>query len=61
MAHTSDGVPPANEFGKMRSYLATQGFSQAWIDTNIGTAPNGRTRSEIADELKIALKTLPKA
>ena len=54
-------APPANEFGKMRSYLAAQGFSQAWIDSVIGTGANGRSRSEITALLRDALKVLPKA
>ena len=61
MGKEPNGTPGANEFGKMRSYLAQKGFSQAWIDVNVGTAPGGRTRAEITDELKQAMHFLPKA
>ena len=55
----SDETPPANEFGQMRAYLAQQGFTQAWIDSTVGATPDGRTRSEIATELRAGLKVLP--
>ena len=61
MSKPSNGVPDANEFGKMRSYLAQNGFPQAWISSVIGVGAQGRTRSEITQLLKDALALLPKA
>ena len=56
----STGTPDAAEFGLLRAFLAINGFSQAWINDSIGTAPDGRTRAEISAELRAALFTLPK-
>jgi len=53
-------VPNAQDFGLMRAYLAQQGFTQAWINATVGTAPNGRTREQITAELRTAMRTLPK-
>ena len=44
---------PPNEFGQLRSYLARMGYTQAQIKEAIGSTPNGRTRSEIAGQLKL--------
>ena len=51
---------PANEFGQLRAYLAQQGVSQAEIDEAIGTAPAGRTRAGVADDMGAWLKTREK-
>ncbi len=60
----------AAEFGQLRAFLAkpqgkppnqTPGFTQAWINSVIGTAPAGRTRAQITDLLRAALRILPKA
>ncbi len=53
-----DGVPNANEFGQLRAYLAQNGMSQAQINRAVGTAPAGRTRLEITNELRGWLRTL---
>lgn len=57
---TPSETPPNAEFGRLRSFLATRGFSQQWITSAIGYTPNGRTRLEITNQLKEALKVLPK-
>lgn len=54
-------IPPASEFGRLRSYLARQGVSQAQIREVIGNGAQGRTRAQIADELREWLRTRPKA
>jgi hypothetical protein len=46
-----NGIPSQAEFGLLRAYLAKSKMSQAQIDEAIGTAPNGRTRAEIASEI----------
>jgi len=53
MAHDKppNETPGPAEFGQLRAYLAQNGMSQAQIDEAIGTAPDGRTRAEIAAEL----------
>ena len=45
-----DSAPDANEWGKLRSYLARAGMSQAQIKAAIGER-DGRTRREIAAAL----------
>ncbi|MBW2637770.1 MAG: hypothetical protein JRC86_09665 [Deltaproteobacteria bacterium] len=57
----SNGVPDAAEFGKIRSYLAIKGVSQADIDTHLGASPAGRTRAEITESLKTMCQGFPKA
>ena len=56
-----DESPPANEFGKIRSMLAREGVKQADIKAVIGDQVKGRTRHEIANDLRAWLKTRPKA
>jgi hypothetical protein len=51
---------PANEWGKLRSFLGDE-MDQEDINIAIGTGANGRTRSEIADQLREWLRTRPKA
>lgn len=51
--------PDASEFGQLRAFLATVGFSQAWINEQTGS-PNELTRSQLTDNLRVALKVLPK-
>lgn len=41
------------EFGLLRGYLATKGFSQSWINANTSIT---KTRQEIVDDLRAALK-----
>jgi len=60
MSNPRDQAPSANQFGKIRSMLARSGVSQSEIRDAIGESPNGRTRSEIADELKNWLRDRPK-
>ena len=50
----------ANDFGKLRSWLAQQHFSQAQIDAAIGTAHGGRSYQQIEAALTTFLQTLPK-
>jgi hypothetical protein len=57
----SNGVPDANEFGKIRSYLAQQGVKQADITEYLGTSVGGRNRGEIAASLKDMCRSFPKA
>lgn len=52
---------PANEWGKLRSYLAQQGVKQATIKDVLGDDAKGRKRGEICDVLRAWMKTLPKA
>jgi hypothetical protein len=51
----------ANDFGKLRSFLAQNGITQEQIREAVGNNPNGRTRGEIADQLRAWLATRPKA
>ena len=55
-----DGVPPPQEFGEWRAFLALQGVSQQWITDAIGIGAQGRTRAEITAELRAAFKASPK-
>ena len=55
------GIPDAAEFGQLRSWLAINGFSQAWITSVIGTGADGRTRAEITADLTAGFKDLPPA
>jgi len=56
-----DGVPPANEWGQLRSYLAKDKVGQAQIKEAIGGNVGGRDRAAIAEKLRRWLKTRPKA
>jgi len=56
-----DGIPPANEWGKLRSYLAQQGISQAQIKEAVGGSVAGRKRGEICEMLRAWLKARPRA
>lgn len=47
-----NGSPDANEFGKIRSFLARSGVSQAQIKEVIGNGAQGRSRAEIAALLR---------
>jgi len=55
---SKDEHMPANEFGKLRLFLAKKGVKQAEIKAGIGdvTGP----RAEVADKLRTWLKTRPK-
>jgi len=55
------GTPPtAAEFGLLRAFLARNKFTQSWIQSVIGNAPAGKTRAQITELLKAAIKVLPK-
>jgi hypothetical protein len=53
-----NGIPSQAEFGLLRAYLAQNQMSQSQIDEAIGIVPNGRTRAEIANELRAWLASL---
>ncbi len=55
------GVPDANEFGMIRSFLARNGVSQAQITAVIGTGAQGRSKADIAALLRAWMRTLPRA
>ena len=48
---------PANAWGKMRSELAQAGYSQAWINEQIGNNVGGRFTAEIREQLQAAMRT----
>ena len=54
MADKSE-MPSQAEFGLLIAYLARQGVSEQWIDTNIDS---NKTRTENAEMLKLAMKEL---
>lgn len=60
-AKVKEVTPDASEFGQLRSYLARLGVKQADITTVIGTGAQGRTRLQIAAELRGWLAARPKA
>lgn len=45
-------TPSAAEFGQLRAYLARIGMSQAQISAAVGTSAAGRTRAQIAEQLR---------
>jgi hypothetical protein len=49
-----------SEFGQLVAYMAKNGMTAQAARQVIGNNPNGRTRMEIADELRIWLKNRPK-
>lgn len=49
---------PQAEFGHLRAYLAQKGFSQQWITEHTDIT---KTRAEIVDDLRAAMRVLPKA
>lgn len=53
-------APTQAEFGDLVAFLAANGATQQQIREAIGSGPNGRTRKEIAGELKAWLKNRPK-
>ena len=57
---TKAGSHDANEWGQLRAYLARNKVSQAQITAVIGTGAQGRSRGEIAEQLRAWMKTLPK-
>ena len=60
MSH--DSVPSPSEFGELIAYMSSQwGITAQAAQDIIGTSPNGRTRQEIADDLRAWLKDRPKA
>lgn len=60
MSKPRNQEPPADEFGQIRALLARAGVKQADITAVIGNGTNGRTRAQIADELRAWLKDRPK-
>ena len=55
-----DAIPSNGDFGQIRSFLARNKVSQAQITAVIGTGAQGRSRGEIAEQLRAWMKTLPK-
>lgn len=53
----SNEIPSAADFGLLVAWFATRGVN---ISAVIGTNPAGRTRAEIAAELREWARTLPK-
>lgn len=53
-------IPSAAEFGLIRAYLAQAGVSQAEITAVIGANVSGRTRAEIAADLRTWIGQLTK-
>lgn len=47
---------PVSQFGQLRSYLARMGMGQNDINNAIGNAASGRSRAQIAWELRLYLK-----
>lgn len=56
----SNTRPSAAEFGRLRSLLARRGASPAQVQAWVGAAPAGRTRGEIAGQLRERLRALPR-
>ena len=56
-----NSAPPVSQFGQLVAFLAQTGMGQQAAQNVLGAAPNGRTRQQIADELREWLKTRPKA
>ena len=54
-------VPSQSEWGQLRSWLAQNGFSQQWINDNIGNNRGNRERSVITDDLIDGYEVLPKS
>ena len=59
MSHAD--TPSTAEFGLLINYLAQNGMTANAARAVIGNDPNGRTRQQIADELRTWLKDRPKA
>lgn len=64
----ANGIPTAAEFGQLVAWLRTHRPAgtpanelNQRITQVIGGNPNGRTRQQIADELRDFVRTLPKA
>ena len=49
-------APKQADFGRMVAFLAQAGFAGQELARVIGNTPKGRTRGEIADELRVWLK-----
>jgi len=56
----ADEIMTSSEWGRLRSFLAKQGLSNAQISAVIGANVNGRRRKEIAQSLMNWLKNRPK-
>lgn len=54
---TGADTPSQAEFGELRAFLAQQGFTQQWIQSHTDIT---KTRAEIVDDLRAAMKVLPK-
>lgn len=52
------GVPDAAEFGLLNAFLATQGYTPTQRKAAVGDNVDGRSRSEISDQLKGWIKEL---
>jgi len=55
-----DEVSTAAEFGLLKAALTRRGLTMAQQDQAVGTAPQGRTRRQIAEQLRVWLKARPK-
>ncbi len=58
---TPSEAPSGAEFEQLVDFLAENGMTATAARAVIGNSPNGRTRGEIADELRAWLKERPKA
>lgn len=47
----------ASAYGKLRSLLANNGYSQQFIKDHIGTSLGGKDKSDILQKLEAAMKT----
>jgi hypothetical protein len=54
-------VPTPQQFRDLRDWLIAQGMTAQQATAYLGSAPQGRAIGTLADELRVHLKTLPKA
>lgn len=47
----------ANTWGKLRSYLAQEGYDPQWINDQLGGTPAGRKTDEATAVLRAAMRT----
>ena len=53
-------MPTPSEFGQLTAFLAQSGVNPAQARTAVGNAVNGRNRQQIADTLRVWLKSRAK-
>lgn len=51
---------PQSEFGQLVAYLVRSGMKPSDVTAVIGNNPNGKTRGQVADELRAWVKNRPK-